>query len=116
MERRGNQQAGPEHTTFFMLHAVNQAIQATPFQPATRVVPDQRAFIKVGGGAFAERSIAELYGAADAEFANASLECGALHAKKGGGAFGTGDAPFGLAQGAEDVLAVGFFEGGDRGD
>jgi hypothetical protein len=29
MERRGNQQSGSEHTTFFILRAVNQAIQAT---------------------------------------------------------------------------------------
>jgi len=38
------------------------------------------------------------------------LECGALHAEDGGGAFGAGDAPFGLAEGAEDVLALSFFE------
>ena len=85
------------------------------FQPAIKIVPDERPFMKVGGRGFAERSIAELHRAADAEFAHAGLERGALHAEEGGGAFGTGDAPFGLAQGAENVLAVGFFEGGDRG-
>ncbi len=55
----------------------------------------------------------ELDGAADVEFAHAGLQRGALHAEDGGGAFGAGDAPFGLAEGAEDVLALGFFERGD---
>ena len=55
---------------------------------------------------------AKLDGAADVEFAHAGLEGGALHAEDGGGAFGAGDAPFGLTEGAEDVLALGFFEGG----
>src|SRR5580698_1083290 len=57
-----------------------------------------------------------LDGAADVEFAHAGLEGGALHAEDGGGAFGAGDAPFGLAKSAEDVLALGFFEGGDGRD
>ena len=53
--------------------------------------------------------------AADAELAHASLERGALHAKEAGGSLGSGDAPLRLLQGAEDVLALGFFESGDRG-
>src|SRR5580693_10474515 len=53
---------------------------------------------------------AKLDGAADVEFAHAGLQCGALHAEDGSGAFGAGDAPFGLAESAEDVLALGFFE------
>jgi hypothetical protein len=53
-------------------------------------------------------------GAADAEFAHAGLQGGALHAEEIGGAAGAGDAPLGLAQGAEDVLALGLFQGGDR--
>jgi hypothetical protein len=57
------------------------------------------------GGDFAQRSIAELNGAADAEFAHASLERGAFHAEESGGTLRTGDAPFRLAQGTQDVLA-----------
>src|SRR2546427_8853970 len=34
----------------------------------------------------------------------------ALHAEERGGPFGAGDAPLCLLQGAEDVLALGFFE------
>ena len=59
------------------------------------------------------RVLADLDWAADVEFAHAGLEGGALHAEDGGGAFGAGDAPFGLAESAEDVLALGFFERGD---
>ena len=58
---------------------------------------------------------ARLNRAADAELAHAGLQGGALHAEKNGGAFGAGDAPLGLAQGTEDVLALGFFESGDCG-
>lgn len=54
-------------------------------------------------------------GAAEAEFAHAGLQGGALEAEEGGGAAGSGDAPVGKAEGAEDVLALGFFEGGDGG-
>src|SRR5438093_423818 len=53
--------------------------------------------------------------AADTQLAHASLERGALHAQDDGGAFGSGDAPLRLLQGAEDVLAFRFFERGDRG-
>ena len=63
-----------------------------------------------------ERSIAELDRAADTELAHAGLESGALDVEENGGAFGAGDAPLGLLEGAEDVLAFCFFEGGDRGD
>ncbi len=56
-----------------------------------------------------------LDGAADAEFAHAGLERGALHAQQRGGAFGAGNAPLRLLQGAQDVLALGFFQSGDRG-
>ena len=66
-------------------------------------------------GRFVERSIAELDRAADAELAHTSLERGALHAEEDGGTLGAGDAPLRLLQGAEDVLALGFFESGDRG-
>jgi len=59
------------------------------------------------------RSQLESDGAADVEFAHAGLQGGALHAEDGGSAFGAGDAPFGLAEGAKDVLALGFFESGD---
>src|SRR5690349_20211757 len=52
---------------------------------------------------------------ANSEFAHASLESGALHSKKGRGAFRAGDAPSGLAKGAENVLALGLFKCGDRG-
>src|SRR5437667_9619998 len=51
--------------------------------------------------------------AADAEFAHARLERGALHPKERGGAAGSGDAPLSLPQGTEDVLALGFLERGD---
>jgi hypothetical protein len=47
---------------------------------------------------------------ANAEFPDARLEGRALHAQKGGRALGTGDAPFGVFQGAENVLALGLFE------
>jgi hypothetical protein len=50
---------------------------------------------------------------ANAEFADAGLKRGALHAEEEGRAFGAGDAPLRLLQRAEDVLALGFFEGGD---
>lgn len=59
-------------------------------------------------------SIAELYRAADVEFTHAGLEGGALHAEEERGTFGAGDAPLSLLEGAEDVLALGFFEGGNR--
>src|SRR5579863_6101518 len=49
----------------------------------------------------------------DAEFAHAGLERGALHSEESGGTFGTCDAPFRLAEGAEDVLTVGVLKGGD---
>jgi hypothetical protein len=64
---------------------------------------------------FVEGSIAELDRAADAELAHAGLESGALDVEEDGGTFGAGDAPLGLFQGAEDMLAFGFFEGGDWG-
>ena len=51
---------------------------------------------------------------ADAQFAHASLESGALDVEEDGGPFGTSDAPLCLLESAEDVLAFGFFEGGDR--
>ena len=51
--------------------------------------------------------------AADAQLAHTSLESGALDVEEDGSTFGTGDAPLRLLQGAEDVLAFGFFEGGD---
>src|SRR5712691_3100235 len=57
-----------------------------------------------------ELSWLELNWAADAEFAHARLERGALHAKERGGAAGSGDAPLSLPQGAEDVLALGFLK------
>jgi hypothetical protein len=63
---------------------------------------------------FVERSLGELDRAADAEFAHACLESGALDLEEDGSTFGAGDAPLGLLEGAEDVLAFGFFEGGDR--
>ena len=50
---------------------------------------------------------------ADAEFADAGLQRGALHAEKIGCAIWSGDAPFGSAQGAKNVLAFGFFESRD---
>ncbi len=53
--------------------------------------------------------------AADAQFAQACLERGALHAENGGGTFRASDAPLRLLEGAEDVLALGFFESGNRG-
>ena len=46
--------------------------------------------------------------AADAEFAHAGLERGALHAEQRGGAFGAGDAPLGVLERTENVLALGF--------
>ena len=52
--------------------------------------------------------------AADAEIAHARLESGALYVEEDGGAFGASDAPLRLFQGAEDVLALGFFEGRNR--
>ncbi|MGB8495845.1 MAG: hypothetical protein WCE53_15705 [Candidatus Acidiferrum sp.] len=52
-------------------------------------------------------------GAADAELAHAGFQGGALHAEKIGGAARTGNVPLRLAEGAEDVLAFGFFQGGD---
>ncbi len=56
---------------------------------------------------------ARLDRAADAELAHTGLESGALHAEEDGCALGAGDAPLGVLQGAEDVLAFGFVEGGD---
>ncbi len=56
---------------------------------------------------------ARLNRAADAELAHAGLQGGALHTEKNGGAFGAGNAPLGVLQGAQDVLAFGFFEGGN---
>ena len=53
--------------------------------------------------------------AADAEFAHARLERRALHAKNNGSAFGTSDAPLGLAESAQNVLALGVLERGNRG-
>jgi len=53
------------------------------------------------------RDYKKLNGAADAEFAHARLECGALHAEEDSGAFGPGDAPLGLAKRAKNVLALG---------
>ena len=53
------------------------------------------------------------YGAADAEFADAGLQGGALHAEKICGAARAGNTPLGLAKGAEDVLTFRFFQGGD---
>src|SRR5690349_5702133 len=52
---------------------------------------------------------------ANSEFAHAGLKSGALHAEKGRGTFRAGDAPSGLAKGAENVLAFGLFKCGDRG-
>ena len=60
-------------------------------------------------------SSVSLDGAADAEFAHAGLERGALHAQQRGGAFGAGNAPLRLLEGAQDVLALGLFESGNRG-
>ena len=59
------------------------------------------------------RTWARLNRAADAELAHAGLERGALHVEEDGGALGAGNAPLRLLQGAENVLAFGFFEGGD---
>jgi len=44
---------------------------------------------------------------------HAGLESGALDVEEDGSTFRTGDAPLSLLQGAKDVLAFGFFEGGD---
>ncbi len=52
--------------------------------------------------------------AADTQFAHARLQRGAFHAENGGGAFRAGDAPLRLPEGAEDVLALGFFQSGNR--
>ena len=65
------------------------------------------------GKAFSGVSIAESDRAADAELAHAGLQRGAFHAKNIGRASGASDAPLGLFEGAEDVLAFGFFESGD---
>ena len=51
---------------------------------------------------------------ADTQLAHASLESGALDVEENGCTFGAGDAPLCLLEGAEDVLAFGFFECGDR--
>ena len=53
--------------------------------------------------------------ATDAEFAHARLERGALHAENGRGTLRAGDAPLRLLEGAQDMLALGFFESGNRG-
>jgi len=66
------------------------------------------------GRGFWGRGLAELDRAADAELAHAGLESGAFDVEKNGGAFGAGDAPLSLLEGAEDVLTFSFFEGGDR--
>jgi hypothetical protein len=66
-----------------------------------------------GSGSLRGQGFAGLHGAADAELAHAGLQGGALHAQEICGAAGAGDAPLGLAKGAEDVLAFGFFQGGD---
>lgn len=55
----------------------------------------------------------ELDRAANSELAHAGLESGALDVEQDGGALGAGDAPLRLLQGAEDMLAFGFLEGGD---
>src|ERR1700745_2674898 len=60
-------------------------------------------------------SISELNRAVDTELAHARLERGALHSQKHSSAFGAGDAPLRLFQGAEDVLTFGFFECGNWG-
>ena len=52
--------------------------------------------------------------AADAELAHARLERSALHTKENGSAFGASDAPLGLAERAENVLALCVFESGNR--
>ena len=56
-----------------------------------------------------------LHWPADAEFAHTSLERGALHAQQSGGSFGPGDAPLRLLERTQDVLALSFFESGNRG-
>lgn len=56
------------------------------------------------------RALWTLDRAADAEFAHARLERSALHAEHNGCAFGSSDAPFGLPERAENVLALGVFE------
>ena len=56
-----------------------------------------------------------LHWPADAEFAHASLERGALHTKQSGGSLGAGDAPLRLLERTQDVLALSFFESGNRG-
>lgn len=50
-----------------------------------------------------------------AKLAHAGLERGSLHAQKHGRAFRAGNAPMRLFEGAQDVLALGFFESGNRG-
>lgn len=55
-----------------------------------------------------------LNGAVDAEFAHACLQGSALHAEDGGGALGSRDAPLGLAEDVEDVLALSFVHGTER--
>ena len=57
----------------------------------------------------------ELNRAADAQFAHTSLESGALDVEEDGSTFGAGDAPLCLLEGAENVLAFGFFESGNWG-
>ena len=47
---------------------------------------------------------------ADAEFTHARLEGSALHAEDNGCAFGSSDAPSGLPERAQNVLALGVFE------
>ena len=56
-----------------------------------------------------------LHWPADAEFAHASLERGALHTEQSGGSLGAGDAPLRLLERTQDVLALSFFESGNRG-
>ena len=57
----------------------------------------------------------QLHRAADAELAHAGLQGGAFHAQNGGSAAGSGDAPLGLLESAENVLTFGLFESGDWG-
>jgi len=49
----------------------------------------------------------------DTEFTHTGLEGGALDAKDGGGAARAGDAPTGLSEDVEDVLALSIVEGAE---
>src|SRR5208337_378089 len=72
-----------------------------------RVLPLRWAVSSLGTG------FAASDGTADAELAHAGLQSGALYAEKICSAAGAGNTPLRLAEGAEDVLAVGFFQSGD---